>query len=194
MAIKILDGRGRGYEAQVDSSGRLFTIGIAEEPIFHAAITGAAYNLHTSKLTLTNASASGIFYIKNDNPDKLLICQEIYAFLGNSDSPGDVELIAYSNPTEGTLISGGATIVPINRDLGNTVPAQATVLEGGQGYTLTNGTEVSAAIVQDGSGMGTVLSFVLPNGASMAVTVTPPTGNTSMDVRIRLVFYYDGTN
>ena len=194
MSIKILDGWGTGVEGRIDPEGRLFTLGVAEPPILHAALIGDAYILQSPKITLTTANPSAVLYIKNDDPSRLLVCDELRTFLGESDSPGDVELICYSNPTGGTLLSAGTANYPKNRNLGQTVPAQVTALTGVEGQTLTGGSEIIAAIAQDRVSPGVELYFGVPNGSSIGITVTPPAGNTSMSMRIRLSFYFDTTH
>jgi hypothetical protein len=192
MSIKILDGGGSGIEARVDPTGRLFTVGVAEEPIFHAAMQGVAYVMLTPIITLTSANPSALFYIKNTDPGRTMVLGDLTTFLGASDSPGDVHLIAYKNPTTGTLISAPSSdIVPGNRNFATATPALVVAYAGEEAKTLTNGVEIIGAIVQDKAASPVVLNFALPNGTGFGVTATPPTGNTSMDIRMRLSFYYD---
>ena len=191
MSIKILDGHGTGFEARINKEGRVLTAGISMPAIQNAACRGKAYNLQTSKINLTSAASSGIMYLQNNDSDHTVVLGELRTFLGQSNSPGDTELIMYANPTGGTLLTAGTAVTPVNRNFGLTVPALATAYEGAEGKTITGGVVAIAAIAQSGVGAGVQLYFVIPNGKSLAVSITPPTGNTSMAVRMRLNFFYD---
>lgn len=191
MGIKIIDGHGNGYETRVDSEGRLFIIGVAETPIQHASMTAKAYIVSTPTITLTTASASGILYLKNTDPSRTIVLQELRTFLGGSNSSGDVILQGYKNVTTGTLVSSGTTITPLNQNLGSTIPSVSESKYGAEGSTITDGTEIIGAIIQDKTSAGVILDFAIPNGASFATKITPPSGNTSMKVRMRISFFYD---
>jgi len=190
MSVKLLDGSGTGSEAKIDTEGRLYGLSVTKSYLLNAALEGDAYIMQTPKITLTSANVSALLYLKNDDPSRILVCDELRTFLGKSNSPGNVELIGYTNPTGGTLLSAGTINTPRNRNLGQTVPAQATAYTGVEGQTVTGGTVIIGAITQDMTSPGVDLNFAVPNGSAFAVTIQPPTGNTSLVVRVRLSFYY----
>lgn len=192
MGIKIIDGTGHGYEALVDSENRLYTLSVALPPLLHSALEEDAWFLRTPIINLTSANPSGVFYLLGADPDKQLSVDRISISLGNSDSPGDTEVILYENPTGGTLVTAGTATTPRNRNLGSVKPANVTCLYGAEGSTIVGATELYGSILQDGSGITQFdPNIIMPSGAGLAITVTPPTGNTSMDIRITAALLYE---
>ena len=66
MAETIQDGTGAGFEAKVDPENRLSTTAVTTLSKNQANEEGRAFNINTLDVTLTTASKSAVFYIKNN--------------------------------------------------------------------------------------------------------------------------------
>lgn len=192
MPILIEDGRGSGKTAGVNPENRLLTKSITSLAIEHATLNGLSYSIDVGVITLTSANESGILYIKNNNSNLVLEMNSIFFGIGKSNATGDCIVKIYSNPTTGTLISSGTTITPTNRNFGLSTPAQGTFLSGAEGRTITSGINATNIIIQSPNTFVMESSVILPTGYSMAFSITPPTGNTSMKISMFVrIFYFN---
>ncbi len=86
--------------------------------------------------------------------------------------------------------SGGTAITPVNFDFSSSLQALVTVLKGAEGSTITGGTlAVNFLIPTSTLTSFSDINWLVPNGSSYAISITPPPGNTSLDVYIRDRFY-----
>lgn len=190
MPTTIKDGTGDGHSAQVTSSNKLMTLAVSESISAHHAFHGDAYNLNTGNITLTSASKSAVLYFKNLE-DSDLVVTGLFYLIGNSNTSGGDTLIQFErNPTGGTVVSAGTSFTPVNRNFGSSKTLNVTCESGAEGKTLTGGTVAIESIF---SGPGrkslSVGAVIIPRGASLGVTVTPQTNNTSQDFQIALSVY-----
>ncbi len=194
MEVKLKSGNS-GQVAKVDIHKRLhvdsITFGRSEQEVE----IGNGYNSNTGILSLTTASKSGVFYFKN-NEDFDIVITNMFYILGNSNSNGDTLVTVLRNPTLGTVITDAvaAEMSGVNRNFGSsfTLNNESVSYKGGEGKTFTDGAKVIESIVQ--SGKRTVLNvgdIVMPKGSTIGFDVTPPTGNTSMDIQIAISFFVD---
>ena len=183
--MKIQDGSGKGYEAKVDNENRLHTDSVSRDQSLQAALKSNSYNISTGVITLTSGDESGVFYIKN-NEDNPLVIKEILVIPGaTTGGSGNALITIKKNPSAGTLISGASAVsTNVNRDFGSAKSLTADVYKGAEGNTVTDGSNFAASsrdtfdspITFDAS------IIVLRKGNSLAVTFEPPTGNTSQTV------------
>lgn len=181
MGFEITDGTGKGLSAGVDKNNRLLVNAINETIFQYAAEEGEAFFIGTPLINLTNASESAIIYVEN-NEDEPLILGTFFliAEATTGGSPNMFRASWYKNPTS---ISSPTTTSALNQNFGSSNELDATIQYGAQGSTVTGG------------GLAAILSFpigqfnqfdanlVLEKGSSFVLTVTPPTGNTSMNVQ-----------
>lgn len=195
MAEQIIDGSGSGYRAKVDKHKRLhvdaITFGRSEQEVE----LGNGYSVNTGTFSLTSANKSACLYMKNDEDFDMVLTIMVYIF-GNSNANGDCLVDVLKNPTTGTIISGAvdAEMAGVNRNFGSSFSLNATTLiyKGAEGNTFTDGTKVISSIVQTPSRTPIIIGdIVLPKGSSIGFDVTPPTGNTAMDVQLGLGFFID---
>lgn len=179
MGFQIQDGTGKGYVAGVDSKNRLITSTINETTFQHASEQGDAFFLGTPSITLTNAAESAVFFIEN-NEDQPLIIGEFFitADATTGGTPNMFKVSWYKNPTNisGTLSSS------LNQNFGSSNELDATIRFGAQGAGVSGGTLVATLSFPIGQFNKLEANLVLEKGSSFAITVTPPTGNTSMPV------------
>ena len=195
MAEEIIDGTGSGNRAKVDIHKRLhvdaITFGRSEQEVE----LGNGYSVNTGTFSLTSANKSACLYLKNEEDFDIVLTIMVY-ILGNSNANGDCTIDVLKNPTTGTLIDGAvaAEMAGVNRNFGSSLSLKETTLvyKGAEGNTFTNGTKVISSIVQTPSRTPIIIGdIVLPKGSSIGFDVTPPTGNTAMDIQLGLGFFID---
>lgn len=189
----IQDGTGSGFLVHVDGQNRLVSLAQSISMREVAATQGnAAYFFTTGLVTLTNAAESGLLYLKNLDPNRVLIIENIQINLGvSTGGPGkDVIIRIYTNPTSGTLLTAGTAISPGNANFGSTSPAQATLLLGAVGATIVSPATGLPFIFQDAERENVQVAGVLPVNTSAAMSVQPGTGNTSMTVTLAFGGFY----
>ena len=183
----IQDGTGNGYQAKVDSQNRVLAKSVSVLQSEDASSDGRSYNINTGTINLTTAGESGVLYIKNTGLNDIKITS-VGFLLGNSTGgTGDLELKIYKNTTTGTLVSGASAVsINQNKNFGSSKTLSATTYKGAEGSTITNGTLTYSSLLA-----GAARTYViatgdvdLTSGASMAVSITPQTSNTSMDVQV----------
>ena len=195
MAEEIIDGTGSGKRAKVDNHNRLhvdaITFGRSEQEVE----LGNGYSVNTGTISLTSANKSACLYVKNEEDFDMVLTIMVYIF-GNSNANGDCTIDVIKNPTTGTIISGAsaAEMAGVNRNFGSSVTLKDATLvyKGAEGNTFTNGTKVISSIVQTPSRTPIIIGdIVLPKGSSIGFDVTPPTGNTAMNIQLGLGFFID---
>ena len=80
MSEMIMDGTGKGYQAQVDEKNRLRVLAVGKTIAEDAAKAGDSYNINTGTITLTSASESGVLYLKNNGDNDVIVAQVGYLF------------------------------------------------------------------------------------------------------------------
>jgi hypothetical protein len=199
MSGPIEDGLGRGYAAGVGHDNRLLADVIQRSFIEQAAVfKGDAYNVNSGVVTLTSANKSAVFWLKNNDPDKLLVIESIIYVLGASTGGvGTAMVTVLRNPTGGTIADNAlAPAIPgANRNFGSTTVMNADIYKGVEGDTLIAGTTFI-----DARPLASVLAVVpadsttLPQGTCLGVEVTPPASNTSMAASVIITCHMEAIN
>ena len=196
MAETIQDGTGAGFEAKVDPENRLSTTAVTTLSKNQANEEGRAFNINTLDVTLTTASKSAVFYIKNNEDDPLHIPKFTYIIGTSTGGTGDFKVEILRNPAAGTIIST-ATVVGIvsNRNYGSSNILTADAFKGAEGATLTDGAKSVSTILANTGSIYSVDSgeFILAKGSSLGIEITPPTGNTSLAIQIAIECYIGNT-
>ena len=190
MTIVIKNGVGNGNLAKVDESNRLHTHAFTIDTDTSACIQGDAFDICSGIVTLTNANEHAILYIKNNEDDDLIISLQFVNLGTSTGGVGKSTVTTYLNPTGGTLISDANNAGVLNRRVGDSTSLTADSFgASAQGKTLTGGDTISFP----SSGFAANSPFVLPQGQSLAMSVTPPTSNTSMRVGIGFYIVRNGS-
>jgi hypothetical protein len=181
MGFQIIDGRGSGKRAGIDSDNRLLTQSINETIFQHAAEEGDAFFIGTPLINLTNSAASAVIIIENNEEEPLILGNFfLIAESTTGGSPNMFRVTWYKNPTS---ISGGTTTSGLNQNFGSSKTLDATIQYGAQGSAVTGGTVAAQLSFPIGEVNDIPANLVLPKGSSFALTVAPPAGNTSMNVQ-----------
>lgn len=181
------DGLGTGRKAGLSSNNRILAKSISESVSQTACETGNRYNINTGTITLTSGSTSGVFYFKNNESFDFITSSFILLTSPSTGGTGALSLDVYYNPTS-VSFSTDADIVA-NQNLGSANVLVADVYKGAEAATVTGGTRAISSIRNTGPTLIGVDRVIIPKGSSLAITVTPPTGNTSMDIQVAMPGY-----
>jgi len=185
---EIIDGKGGGKRASVDNNNRLETFAITESRMADVSYRdGRSFLLTSDFIPLTTtASFSGVFYLKNTDPDTVIFIDKI-RICGTAavGVMGNLQTKFIKNPTTGTLITNAtdAIVVPANLSSNNVLDADC--YKGADSNTITDGTQFSQFVVhlaghtiQEYDG-----ALILEGGNSMSIEVKP---NIATDVCIEI--------
>lgn len=191
MAI-IEDGAGTGYTARVNSDNRLFTFAESVPAGTVASANKKMWGVSTGNITLTSANTSGIAYLKYAGVHALVIPRITFTTGASTGGSDNATWVVRQNSTTGTLVSNATALTTLNRNFSGTSGSlTGSQFKGVEGATVTNGTEVGSLSL--GAGIFTLdindFPYVLENGNSISVEVTPPASNTSQTNRIFIVAY-----
>ncbi len=185
------DGKGRGFRAGVDQTGRLEVASATFSEELLSTYSGDAFGLGTGTVSFTSSTQSAILYVKNEDP-RPLVLDRVRVMLGTATGgSGDWRISFQRNPTAGTIVSNALASGVTNLNHGSNISPDAIAYRGVQGDTLTGGTGGSFPIKATGDGQ-VIFPFgrVLPTGSSFWIILTPPPGTTAADVYCVLRAYY----
>lgn len=184
MATEIKDGSGSGLKAKVDGDHRLCVASVNKTELQHAIDKGETWNLGTDYVTLTSDNPSDLIYIENTSGDAYAIDLYIVNTKASTGGSGDVDIEILRNPTGGTTISAGSDILGVNMNFSSNNKIEGILKAGVEGSTLTGEDDSlrSKTTADNRLLLGTITR--LERGASVGVRVTPPAGNTSMEVEV----------
>ena len=184
MGFQILDGTGKNIKAKVSVDNRLYTQSVNRSEREEESLVGEAYIIGTGFVNLTTTGTSAVLYFKNNEDVDLVITRFLF---GVKKSAGGTENfvtgIIYKNPT--SMVSGTGNPLAINNvnfGSSNTVDADSEI--GQQGALLAGGSAYLATVAPTESLTSEDASTILPKGSSIGVFITPPPGNTSVDVSV----------
>jgi hypothetical protein len=194
---QIQDGTGSGNLAKVGSDNRLYTSTVNTESEEYASENGLAYNLNTGIITLTNATKTPVFYLKNNEDYDLIIGTLFYMTGASTGGSGNVLVEVIRNPTAGTIVSNATPVeMNVNRNFGSSRSLSVSAYKGATGNTLTDGAKFIESILSTATQRVPVSvgAVVIPKGSSIAIQITPSTGNTSMAVEFGVSCYLKENN
>lgn len=192
MAEQIKDGTGSGYLTKVDSDNRFYTRSVTEPEEFFANQKGNAYNLNTGIVTLTDDNETTLFYMKNNEEKAFVITATVIAIWASDGDGLDMLSTIVRNPTTGGIITNANDVdINSNRNYGSSNTLAADVYKGATSETLVNGEDHILVRVTEESRSFIAINERLPKGTSLAVNITPPTSNTSMNCYVAVVGYLE---
>jgi len=179
--------------ARVSDKQRLATEALVLEEQDEAAVKGWKFNVNTGSITLTNATKTSLFYIKNDLDYDIVIDSLIYNLGNTTGGSGDVKIEVLRNPKAGDIITNANDVetgpaVSANENFGSTNLLSGSFFKGATGETALSESDgiIVSTLSADPTGRIALsrLDLVLPKGTSLGVDYTPPSGNTSQAVQI----------
>ena len=193
MAI-IQGGTGLGYSAKVNSDNRLYTFASSVPAGVIAAANKKMWLVISGDLTYTTDAESAVLYLRYTGVNELVISQYNLTIGESTGGTGLTSFTTYANPTAGTLISDQTAATISNRNFSGTSGSLPGVqYVGGQGKTITGGATFGTLKFPEDLGVEQVsfetVPIVLEGGNSLAITCTPPAGNTSQINRVSIICY-----
>lgn len=185
MPEQIRDGTGSGFLQRVDDQNRAHVDSIQRSELQASADVGLTWNVGTGYQTLGTDNKSAMLYLKNDGVKQIHI--DLYIVLTKASTGGSGETLVeiVRNPTSGTIITESpVSISATNMNFGSASAPSATIYSGAEGKTLLGSDDTLRSKTTDDSRLLLGIFTVLPQGSSVGLNVTPPTGNTSMDVEV----------
>jgi len=186
--MKLEDGTGNSFLARVDGQNHLHTRAVRIPENLYASLKAELFGCSIGAVNLTNAAESAVLYLKCEDQDNPLVITHLnYYFSPSTGGSATVPVFfrMLRNISGGTILTGGTDWTLANYNFSSSIAPQATLIKGAQGLTASGGSVVVQNAIGAGYGASDVSpGIVLPNGSSMTILVTPPTGNTSMDVYV----------
>lgn len=178
MGTKIQDGVGTNKQAKVDLTNRLWTRSTTQTMQNEASLEGDSHFVGSGAVVLTSANNSAVFFIQNNEDRDLMIISLTF----QTKPPTGATSIIYDafihvNPTGLSTSTAGAQVNP---NVGSSNTLDATITKGDEAATVTNGTVGANFFLRHSQIEEINSSIVIPKGGSMAVSITPPPGNTNM--------------
>lgn len=181
------DGKGTGYSAQVDTTQRLRTRSVSEDPSIEATFNGDHYAITSGAIDLTSTSPSAMMYFINNEEFPLLIDRII---LNSTDSVGgtvDEFFFALFSNCTGMTNGNGNEATQVNTNFSSNNTLNITSEKGAEGASLTGGTQVAGWRIENPTRMRIInVRWVFEKGAGIGVRITPPDSNTSMNTTVAL--------
>lgn len=188
MSFMIEDGTGSGRKLKITSDNRAKVDAVTHESAQEAAESGDLYQIGAGIVNLTSANESAVLFIKNNSDTPLEITNvTISSNVSTGGTAGDVLLAKLY--VGGTSITG--TTAPfVNNNLGSSKTPDGTFTAGAEASAVVGGTLGGAVYLPVAKFERIKLYWILPKGASLAITIQPPTGNTSLNVGCFIDAYY----
>ena len=180
--FKITDGTGGCSRSKVDNTKRLHTRSVSVTEQEEALRDGKDWNIETGYLTLTTDTASDVLYLKNTGERDLKVILYVVLAKASTGGSGDLLVGILRNPTAGTVVSDANEANIVNMNFGSTNEISGDVYYGGEGKTLTGHDNEVVSKTTDDTRLLLGVKTELPKGSSVGVRITPPSGNTSIDV------------
>lgn len=175
------DGTGKGYKLRINDNNRAEVDAVTHTSAQEAAEEGRLFQIGAGIVNLTSATESALLYIKNEGDKPLEIVNiTISSGLSTGGALGDVLLAKLY--VDASTITNSAVAPFVNNNLGSSKTPEATYLAGVQGSVVTGGTLGGATFLPVANFERVNLYWILPRGASLAISITPPAGNTSLNV------------
>jgi len=184
MGFQIQDGTGSSKKAKVSNSNRLFVESVTRSEREEEALLGEAYIVGSGFVELTTTGTSAVLYFKNNEDEDLVVTRFL---IGVKKSVGGTENfitgIIYKNPT--SMVSGtGNPLILNNVNFGSSNTLNLDSEIGQTGALLAGGSAYLATVAPTENLTAEDASTIIPKGSSIGVFITPPPGNTSIEVSI----------
>ena len=186
MPDTLRDGRGRGYLCGVNSDNQQLTRSTTVEQRLESTLDENYYEMTTGSTTLTDATETGLLYLKNsDVTGKVIVIDRVfYDLWASTGGSGGATLKYYKNPT----VTGGTSIDPVATNFASTKTPSGTFSK--SVTSIDSGTVWWTAYVDASSSNALEEGrIVLTAGDSFLISLAAPTGNSSMAVSMNIAFY-----
>jgi len=182
MSIIIQDGTGTKVKAEVSADNKLEVSSVGRTEQQSQSLAGKAFQIGSGIVNLTSASESAVLYLKNnENSDLLLTAINVTSTKQTGSSAGVFTAYVYKGPTG---LSASTSKNAVNNNFGSAITLDATIAAGQEGASVTNGTAIGAFYIQEAEFFNTDISWVVPKGTSIAISIIPGASNTNLNITI----------
>lgn len=181
MATIIQDGTGNGYSAKVDERNMLSVLSVSKDLGQYASLNGDAYFAGTPAINLTSASPSAVFFLENNENDPLLLLN--FFITASASTGGTLDMMTvswYKNPTN---ITPSTATQALNQNFGSAETLNATITYGAEASAVTGGTLAAQLYLPIKVLNDISANLTMEKGSKLAIVITPPPSNTSMNVQ-----------
>ena len=192
--MKIVDGKGRGYSAEVDADNKFHVLATTRSENELATIDGESFNINTGVMTITGTLSSALLYLKNNETRGIHVEALAVGIISSNSSTSAVTTVV-RNPTSGDII-GGASAVDIesNRNFGSSKTLDVDAYKGAAANTFNDGDDSLIFQHNPSSRLFATIDLYIPQGKSIGIKVLPPGGNSSMEIYIAVVCHLEKEN
>lgn len=178
------------YTASVDNTNRLLTRTVARGDAVDAGVRGDAYFILVPAIELTTDTQSALYVYQNDEDRDIILNASITSA---GVSTGGTSQVYQSFRTSGiglSMVGGTGAPVPVSNVIfgSNKTPANTSEL-GQEGATIVGGGPTSPVWITTGNTSVNEVFIIIPKGVAIAGLITPPPGNTSMEITLLIEVY-----
>lgn len=180
--------------ARVNDDNQLETFAVTVDQVVRSSINGDAFFITTGIINLNTDGESWLLNVKNDESVDWVINSLTIDF-GASDGTGDAQVAFTGGITGGTLIDSGTAVPASNLNLGSAKQLASDIKVGEEGSTVSPSGQAAAILIPESSKTVpfNASPIIIGPGTSLAVGVTPSSGNTGMDTQVRMIIYRQGS-
>ena len=172
----------------IDARGRVSNKGVEVSAFQSSTANNGGFLLSTNTINLTSDNPSAVLYFRsNETSDIVIDSIEIRCGPSTGGTSTQVNRTDYVGVSGGTILDQ-ADAAPFNLRTSGAVAFDGTAKIGGEGITVSG---IAAGNIFHLTSEPEVLpsGFIVTKGEDLCIELTPPPGNTSMDVVIRVKFY-----
>ena len=177
-------------EVVVDSKGRLYSRTVADSSDEHALNEGRRYGIYSKVINLSTANRTAVIYFKNDENIGIEVT-DITVSTGQSNAATNEILIEQVGGIAATddIVANGTQVIPTNSNLGSANEFSGIVKAGEHAdFAIGAAGAVSGVMGVFTTPITFPILVQIPKGAEVGTVITPPVGNTDMDIIITLTF------
>lgn len=172
------------------TEGRLDTNSVTTTDVLHAVGEGRAFQIYTLDVNFGSDLKQMMLFIENGNDKDMIVTSATIGSGASADGVDNIillEQVGNISPAD-PIVTAGTDVTARNRNSGSPTPYVGDIKKGPQ---AVSGNEVAVNGVRgDFTGAKTFdLTAQIPKGGSLGVAITPPAGNTSMNVTITIALH-----
>ena len=185
-----ITGASNRFVAEVDNTNRLETRTISESEFTDAVLRGDGYVITTGLITLTDDAKSALAIFEN-REDRDVVITGLRINIGPGAQADSVVELDFAVGVDMAMAGGaGVEVGQSNLIVGNTALLDSNSELGQQGAAIVGGNSITT-FERSGLTENVAVFYVFPKGGTMAASVTPPAGNTNIQIGVDVVVYLD---
>lgn len=170
MAESIIDGTGKGYEAQVDSEGRLVTFSVTEVEDKYVNRDGRQWSVPVS---VTPVGANDVFFTLENTGSVTLAITDVRSFCA---SAGEIIVMKWASGT--ATRTSPTTITAVPKNGGSSAVPVATIVQDTNTTSLVDEGTIYQQVLDTANKLDkltTSSNIIIPQGAIFTMTATTGT-------------------